>query len=265
MPDKPQLDGISGDISLAHDNDTLRRYARHIVLPEIGKHGQETLLASSVLVIGAGGLGSAALAYLAAAGIGHLGVVEYDRVELSNLQRQILYESSDIGRLKIESAADRISEINETCRVTLIPKRIKEHNAAELLDGFDLVIDGSDNFATRFAVAQACHDAGIPLVSAAISGFSAQLSTFKPYAGKAHPCYRCFIPELPDRERNCAQEGIIGPLAGMLGSMQALESIKELLQVGESLSGHLLVIDALTWQFRKTTLSKDPSCQFCGK
>jgi molybdopterin-synthase adenylyltransferase len=258
------MNDCPSSISLAHENDRLRRYARHLVLPEIGEEGQEKLLASSVLVIGAGGLGSAALAYLAAAGVGHLGVVEYDRVELSNLQRQILYESSDIGRLKIESAADRISEINEECRVTLFPKRIKADNAASLLEGFDIVLDGSDNFATRFAVAEACHKAQIPLVSAAISGFAAQLSTFKPYAGAEHPCYRCLVPESPERERNCAQEGIIGPLAGMMGSMQALEAMKELLGIGESLSGQLLVIDSLHWSIRKVALPRDPACHSCG-
>ncbi len=242
----------------------MRRYARHLVLPEIGQAGQEKLLASSVLVIGAGGLGSGSLAYLAAAGIGHLGIVEYDRVELSNLQRQILFETSDIGRLKVEAAADRISEINEDCRVTLLPQRLKEANAGELLAGFDLVLDGSDNFATRFAVAKAAAAAKIPLISAAISGFSGQLSTFKPYLGKEHPCYRCFVSEQPEREITCAQEGIVGPLAGMMGSMQALEAIKELLGIGQSLSGHLLLVDALSWSIRKTTLPKDPACAFCS-
>lgn len=246
------------------ENERLRRYARHIVLRDVGEAGQEKLLASSVLVIGAGGLGSAALAYLAAAGIGHLGIVEHDRVELSNLQRQILYEASDIGRLKVEAAADRISEISEDCRVTLFPKRLKADNAAQLVEGFDLVIDGSDNFATRFAVAEACRQAKLPLVSAAISGFAMQLATFKPYLGVGHPCYRCFVPEQPEREITCEQEGIIGPLAGVAGSMQAIEAIKELLGIGQSLSGFLLVIDAMDWSVRKAALPKDPACAHCG-
>lgn len=238
----------------------LRRYARHLVLSQVGEAGQEKLLASSVLVIGAGGLGSASLAYLAAAGIGHIGIVEHDRVELSNLQRQILFETSDIGRLKVESAADRVSELNEDCRVTLFPKRLKADNAATLLEGFDIVLDGSDNFTTRFAVAQAAQLARIPLVSAAVSGFSGQLSTFKPYMADEHPCYRCLVTEAPEREITCAQEGIIGPLAGMLGSMQALEAIKELLGIGESLSGYLLSVDALGWNLRKSRLARDAQC-----
>lgn len=250
--------------SPVYENDRLRRYARHLVLPDIGEAGQDKLLASSVLVIGAGGLGSSALAYLAASGIGHLGVVEYDRVELSNLQRQILYEASDIGRLKVEAVADRISEINEDCRVTLFPKRLKADNAAGMVADFDLVIDGSDNFATRFAVAQACVEAKKPLISAAISGFKAQLATFKPYLGEAHPCYRCLVPALPEREATCAQEGIAGPLAGVAGSMQALEAIKELLSIGRSLSGFLLIIDALDWSIRKTALPRDPACVSCN-
>lgn len=250
--------------SPTEESERLRRYARHVVLKDIGEAGQEKLLASSVLVIGAGGLGSAALAYLAAGGVGHLGVVEHDRVELSNLQRQILYEASDVGRLKVEAVADRISEINEECRVTLIPKRLREDNAQALVSGFDLVIDGSDNFATRFAVAEACMKAHKPLVSAAISGFAAQLSTFKPYLGEGHPCYRCLVPERPEREITCAQEGILGPLAGVAGSMQAIEAIKELLAIGESLSGQLLMMDALNWSVRKTVLRRDPACVYCG-
>lgn len=245
--------------------DRLRRYARHVVLPQIGEQGQEKLLASSVLMIGAGGLGSSALAYLAAAGVGHVGVVEYDRVELSNLQRQILFESSDLGRLKVEAAADRISEINEDCRVTVFPIRLKEANARELVRDFDIVVDGSDNFATRFAVAAACMQEKKPLISAAISGFSAQLSTFKPYLGKPHPCYRCLVPELPEREITCAQEGIIGPLAGVMGSMQALEAVKELLGIGDSLSGHVLVMDALSMNIRKVALPRDSTCAHCGQ
>src|SRR5262249_4773067 len=154
---------------------------RHLVLPEIGEEGQKKLLASSVLVIGSGGLGSAALAYLAAAGIGKLGIVEHDRVELSNLQRQILFEEMDIGRAKVEAAADRIHEINPECEVELFPKRLTEENARERVRGFDIVIDGSDNFKTRFALADACFKEKKPLISAAISGFSGQFSTFKPY------------------------------------------------------------------------------------
>lgn len=240
--------------------DAERRYARHLVMPEIGEEGQGTLLASSVLVIGAGGLGSGALAYMAAAGIGRIGIVEPDRVELSNLQRQVLFESSDIGRAKTDAARDRIEEVNGDCTIELFPDRLTAENARARVRGFDIVVDGSDNFATRLAVNTACFAEKKTLVSAAISGFSAQLSTFKPPA----PCYQCLVPTLPEREITCAQEGIIGPLAGMLGSMQALEVIKELLGIGESLTGSLLVIDALTMNIRKVALPRDPKCPVCG-
>lgn len=242
----------------------LRRYARHIVLPEIGENGQRKLLASSVLLIGAGGLGSAAAGYLAAAGVGHIGIVEPDRVELSNLQRQILYDTADIGRAKASAAQDRIEEINPDCKVELFQQKFSIYNAKSITNCFDIVVDGSDNFATRFAVNEACFTAKIPLISAAISGFNAQLSTFKAYLGAPHPCYRCLVPEMPEREITCEQEGIIGPLAGLMGSFQALEAIKELLFIGESLSGSLLIMDALNLTIRKVALPKDPACPVCN-
>lgn len=250
-------------ITIHQSLSTTRRYARHIVLPEIGESGQAKLFAAKVLVIGAGGLGSAAIAYLAATGIGKIGIVEPDRVELSNLQRQILFETADIGRSKTVAARDRVQEINPDCMVELFAERLTADNANKLVREFDIVIDGSDNFETRFAVSAACLQEKKTLVSAAISGFSAQISTFKPYLGKDNPCYRCLVPQIPERERNCAQEGIIGPLAGMLGSMQALEVIKELLGIGESLSGKLLIIDALTMNIRKVVLPRDSDCLFC--
>lgn len=244
--------------------DAQRRYARHLVLPDIGEAGQAKLLASSVLVIGAGGLGSSAIGYLAASGIGRIGIVDHDRVELSNLQRQILFETADIGTLKAEAARDRVEEINPDCKVEIFPTRLDEANAAALAQGFDIVVDGSDNFATRFAVHDACYHSHKTLVSAAISGFSAQLSTFNAYLGAPHPCYRCFVPTLPEREVDCRMEGIIGPLAGMMGAMQALEVIKELLGIGTSLSGKLVLFDALTNQTRTITLPRDPKCQMCN-
>jgi len=241
----------------------LRRYTRHIVLPEIGEDGQKKLLASSALVIGAGGLGSSALGYMAAAGVGRIGIVEPDRVELSNLQRQLLFETLDIGRPKTEAARDRLEEINPDIKVEIFAQRLDEKNARGLVKNYDIVVDGSDNFTTRFAVADACLMEKKPLVSAAISGFSAQLSTFKPYAGG--PCYRCLVPQIPEREITCEQEGIIGPLGGVMGSLQALEAIKELLAIGESLAGSLLVMDALSMEIRKIALPKDPACPLCGK
>ncbi|MEQ1788889.1 MAG: HesA/MoeB/ThiF family protein [Rickettsiales bacterium] len=244
-------------------SDEQRRYARHIVLPEIGEAGQAKLLAAKVLVIGAGGLGSSSIAYLAAAGIGKIGIIEPDRVELSNLQRQIIFETADIGRTKAAAARDRVHEVNPDCSVEIFEEKLTTDNANKFVKNFDIVVDGCDNFETRFAVSAACLQEKKPLISAAISGFFAQLSTFKPYLGSQHPCYRCFVPQMPERERNCAQEGIIGPLAGILGSMQALEVIKELLEIGESLSGKLLIIDALTMNIRKVSLLKDAAC-VCG-
>jgi len=276
---------------MALSDSTLRRYARHLVLPEIGEEGQKKLLASSVLVIGAGGLGSAALATMASSGVGRLGILEPDRVELSNLQRQMLFEEADIGRPKVEAAHDRLEEINPGCIIELFPERLNNDNAHALIHNFfsfphlpspasgggvanhsprlrgeeegGIVLDCSDNFETRFALNDACFHEKKTLISAAISGFSAQLSTFKPYLGTPHPCYRCLVADMPERERNCAQEGIIGPLAGIMGSMQALEAIKELLGIGESLSGHLLVMDALTMNIRKVALPRDPACPIC--
>ncbi|MDX1974811.1 MAG: HesA/MoeB/ThiF family protein [Rickettsiales bacterium] len=237
-------------------SDQLRRYARHVVLPEIGEAGQARLLASSVLVIGVGGLGSPALAYLAAGGVGRLGIVEPDRVELSNLQRQLLFETADIGRAKVQAAADRIHEINPDCTVETHELRLDAGNAHQLIAAYDLVVDASDNFETRFTVADSCSQLEKPLVSAAIVGFSAQLSTFKPYLGAPHPSYRCLVSTQPERERSCAQEGIIGPLAGMLGSMQALEAMKELLGIGESFSGRVLIIDGLAMRMRYVILPR---------
>jgi adenylyltransferase/sulfurtransferase len=245
------------------DTQRLRRYARHLVLPEIGEAGQQKLLASHALVVGAGGLGSAALGHLAAAGVGRLTIVEHDRVELSNLQRQLLFETADIGRGKAEAARDRLEEMNPDCKIKVVADKLTAANARALIKNVDIVLDGSDNFDTRFAVSEACLREKKPLISAAISSFDAQLSTFKPYLGGEHPCYRCLVPQAPKRERSCAQEGIIGPLAGVMGSLQALEAIKELLGIGQSLSGQLLIMDTLSMQLRKSALPRDEACPHC--
>jgi molybdopterin/thiamine biosynthesis adenylyltransferase len=239
-----------------------RRYARHSILKEIGEAGQKKLLASSALVIGAGGLGSAAIAYLAAAGIGRLGIIDGDRVELSNLQRQVLFEEADIGRLKVEAARDRVEEVNPAVKIDIFPERLTKKNARTIIKNYDIVLDGSDNFETRFAVAKACMQEKKPLVSAAISGWDGQLSTFKPYAGG--PCYRCLVPEIPERAKTCAQEGIVGPLAGVMGSMQALEAIKELLAIGQSLAGSLLTFDALSMDIKRVKFARDEQCPHCN-
>ncbi len=240
----------------------LRRYARHVMLEQMGEAGQKKLLNSSVLVIGAGGLGSAVISYLAAAGIGRIGIVDHDRVELSNLARQSLHETGDIGRLKVESARDRVHEINPDVRVECYPKKFTATNADTLVSQYDIVADGCDNFETRLLVNAACHRHKKPLVSAAIRGFEGQISTFKSYLGA--PCYECFVSNSPPEARDCAENGVIGPLCGVMGSMQALETIKELLDIGDSLSGSLLFYNALKNDWRKVVLRADPACKICG-
>jgi adenylyltransferase/sulfurtransferase len=253
---------MSSNISLSDDEK--RRYARHLLLPEMGLAGQARLKASSMLMIGAGGLGASALSYLAAAGVGHVGIVDHDAVELSNLNRQIIHETGDIGRRKVESAADRLEEINPAIRITTYAQRVETLPLPALLPSYDLVLDGSDNFATRFAVAEACHHAGVTLVSAAVRGLSAQISTFKAYLGAPHPCYRCLVPELPHVENDCAVQGVLGPLVGVMGSLMALEAIKERVGFGESLSGRLLRYNALRGTWAEAQLPKDPGCPLCG-
>jgi adenylyltransferase/sulfurtransferase len=243
------------------------RYARHLILEEVGEAGQAKLLASSVLVLGAGGLGSPMLLYLAAAGVGRLGVVDDDKVELSNLQRQVLHGSADLGRPKPESAADAIARINPGIRVERIEKRLAAGNVEAIVRPYDLVADGSDNFATRFVVADACYRLGKTLVSAALLRFDGQLTTFKPYLGEPHPCLRCMFPDEPDDDAmpRCEQAGILGALAGTMGALQATEVLKELLGIGDSLSGSLLLYDALGTTFRKVRLKRSPDCPLCGK
>ena len=245
----------------------IERYARHIILPEVGGEGQAKLLQSRVLVIGAGGLGSPLLLYLAAAGTGTLGVVDDDFVDLSNLQRQVIHGTGRIGAAKVESARQTLGEINP--EVTLIPHqtRLNAGNALELIADYDLVADGSDNFATRFLVNDACYLAKTPLVSAALLRFEGQISTFKAYLGGADPCYRCIFPEAPPPGLipTCAEGGVLGAVAGAMGSIQAVEVIKELLGIGESLSGSLLIYDALNTTFRKIKVRPDPECPLCGQ
>jgi len=246
-------------------DDQIDRYARHLVLPEIGEEGQARLLGAKVLVIGAGGLGSPLLLYLAAAGVGTLGVIDDDRVDLSNLQRQVVHDSSRIGQPKVDSAAARLAEINPEVRVTAYRERLLPENALDLIAGYDLVADGSDNFATRYLVNDACHLAGRTLVSAAIMRFDGQLTTFRSHQGDL-PCYRCIFGDQPaaDPKQSCADVGVLGALAGTMGSLQATEVIKELLGIGESLAGRLLLYDALAASFRSVTITADPGCRLCG-
>lgn len=246
--------------------DQLHRYARHIILQEVGGVGQEKLLDAKVLVIGAGGLGSPVLMYLAAAGVGTIGVVDDDRVELSNLQRQIVHSTSRIGEFKTESAAAALAEVNPEVRVVTHTERITAANALELIGAYDIIADGSDNFATRYLINDTCYFAKKPLVSAAMLRFDGQISTFKAYEGGGNPCYRCLFREAPPPGLipSCSEAGILGALAGTLGSFQATEVLKEILAIGDSLSGSLLLYDSLSATFQKVIIKPDPDCPLCG-
>lgn len=244
-------------------DDQKRRYARNITLAGIGGAGQGKLLAARVLVVGAGGLGSPCITYLAAAGVGHIGVVDHDRVELSNLQRQILHETADIGRFKAESARDRAEEMNPDVKIHPHVMKLDNANARELVQQYDLVADGSDNFATRFAVNEAALAERKSLVSAAIRAWEGQLAVFKSHEPQ-QPCYRCFVGAHPDDERGCNDAGILGAFAGVMGSFQALEVIKQLLGINGLDAGHMLLVDGLTLATRTTRITRDPSCESCG-
>ena len=243
-----------------------RRYARHLILDEVGEEGQERLLSARVLVVGAGGLGSPLLLYLAAAGVGALGIVDNDEVDLSNLQRQIVHATESIGAPKVESARRTLGHINPEVRIETHALRLDESNAAALVAQYDLVADGSDNFATRYLLNDVCYRLKKPLIGAALSPFDGQLSTFKAYLGPPHPCYRCLFREAPppDSVPRCETAGILGAIAGVMGTLQATEVLKELLGIGESLSGTLLVYDALRAGFHSIKLPRDPDCPTCG-
>lgn len=246
--------------------DQIQRYARHIVLPEVGGTGQEKLLNARVLVIGAGGLGAPLLMYLAAAGVGTLGVVDDDDVDLSNLQRQVIHATESIGTAKVTSAAQTIRGINPEIKVEPHRLRLTADNAASLIGRYDLVADGSDNFETRFLVNDACHLANKTLVSAAILRFEGQISTFRSGHGEGDPCYRCLYREAPPPGMvpSCSEGGVLGALAGAVGSLQAVEILKEIMGIGDSLAGWLLIYDALSSDVRKMKLPRDPACPLCG-
>lgn len=240
------------------------RYARQIILREIGGAGQRRLKRAAVAVIGAGGIGSPAIAYLAAAGIGRLVVIDDDRVDLSNLQRQILFGTADVGALKAERAAAAVARHNSNVAVEVAPVRIIADNAAALLSGADVVVDGCDNFATRLAVADAALAQRIPLVSAAVGQFEGQLATYRGWEADK-PCYRCLVGSAPDRDEvTCAEQGVLGPVTGVLGSMAALEAIRALAPFGEDPAGRLTLLDLLDLRFRTIRVPKDPACPACG-
>lgn len=246
----------------------LERYARHIVLREVGGVGQARLKAARVLVVGAGGLGSPVILYLAAAGVGTIGIADDDAVSLSNLQRQIAHRTADIGRPKTASARDAVQAINPGVTVEAHPVRLDASNALDLISRYDIVADGSDNFATRFLVNDACFFARKPLVSAAVTEFDGQLATFKAFdRSGVYPCYRCIFPEPPQpgTAASCSETGVLGAAAGVVGTLQALEVLKEIASIGESMAGRLLVYDALTTNFRRLTVRPDPACALCGQ
>ena len=244
--------------------DEIQRYSRHILLRELGGTGQARLKAARVLVVGAGGLGSPLALYLAAAGVGTIGLVDADVVELSNLQRQIMHGVANLGRAKTASGAEALARINPLVNVVQYKTRLDATNAAELAGDYDIVCDGTDNFATRFLLADACVAARKTLVSAAVLRFEGQLSTFKPHEGG--PCYRCLYPEPPPEGLvpPCSEAGVLGVVTGVMGTLQATEVIKEITGIGQSMSGWLLVWNALDAEFRKIKLKKDPACAVCG-
>ncbi len=245
--------------------DEVERDARHLVLSEIGEEGQARLLAARVLVIGAGGLGAPILMYLAAAGVGTLGIVDDDTVDLTNLQRQVIHRTADIGRPKVESAADFVRALNPEVRVETHRERFAPATALDLVQAYDLVLDGSDNFATRYLSNDACYLAGRTLVSAAIMRFDGQLSTFRAHRHDGTPCYRTlFGAQGEDPKESCSDVGVLGALPGVMGSLAASEAVKELLGIGESMSGRLLLYEALSTTLRVVRAKADPGCALCG-
>ena len=256
---------------MALTNQQLERYARHIILKDVGGGGQKKLLKSKVLVVGAGGLGSPILMYLAAAGVGNIGIIDDDIVSLSNLQRQIIHQTKNLNTLKTASAKELIFDLNPDVKVTLFNERLNKENSTKIISQFDLVADGCDNFETRLIVNDVCFKTKTPLVSGALSQFEGQVSTFRSFenstGGESLPCYRCFVPENPGDgdDNSCSEQGILGVIAGVVGTFQATEVIKELLGIGDSLAGKLLLYDALSSQTRIINLKRDEHCKTCGR
>jgi len=246
------------------NDDDLLRYSRQIMLPQIDIRGQEQLFATRALVIGAGGLGSPAAMYLAAAGVGQLAIADPDTVELSNLQRQLLHRDRDIGRLKVASAMETLCAINPQLQVTTLADRLQGALLDDAVRGTDVVLDCSDNFATRHAVNASCHAQRVPLVSGAAVRFSGQLAVFDS-RDPASPCYACLYRDGGETDQSCAENGVLSPLVGVIGALQALEAIKVVLGLGETLAGRLVLFDGLAHEWRTLTLPRDPDCPVCGR
>ena len=242
--------------------DQVKRYSRHIIMSDVGSGGQRKLMGAKALIIGAGGLGSPAAVYLSLAGVGTVGLVDFDVVELSNLQRQILHHTTDVGRPKLQSARDNLHAYNPDVNVVLHEVRLESDNAMEIIGQYDLVVNGADNFATRYLVNDACYLLNKPLVDGSILIFDGQATVFLPGQG----CYRCLFPSPPPPGMvpNCAEAGVLGALTGLVGSVQATEALKYFLSIGESLSSRLLLIDALSMNFREVKLKRNPKCPLCG-
>ncbi len=245
-------------------DEQIERYSRHIILPEVGGSGQQKMLEARVLLLGAGGLGSPAAYYLAAAGIGNLGIVDFDQVDLSNLQRQIIHSTERIGMLKTESAKKTIQALNPDVNVTLYNEKMDSSNIMSLIKDYDYVVDGSDNFPTRYLVNDACVMKNKTLIHGSIYRFEGQVTVFKPGDG---PCYRCLYPEPPPPGMvpNCQEGGVLGVLAGVIGNLQVVEVLKLILGIGKPLVGKLLIYDALNTEFRSLRLRRDANCPICGE
>ena len=245
----------------------LHRYSRHILLQDVGAVGQAKLRAARVLVVGAGGLGAPLSLYLAAAGVGTIGLIDHDTLELSNLQRQVVHATARIGQNKAASAAETLAGLNPEVTVEVHPVRLDVATALDLIPRYDIICDGTDNFGTRFLLGDACHLLGKPLVSAAVLRFEGQLSTYKAHLGAPHPCHRCLHPEPPPEGLvpSCSEAGVLGAVTGVMGTLQATEVLKEILGIGEGMSGRLLLWDALDARFRTVKLRRDPACALCGE
>ena len=247
--------------------DEVRRYSRHLIIPDVGMTGQKRLKNAKVLVIGAGGLGSPALLYLAAAGVGTLGIAEFDTVDESNLQRQVIHGVSDIDKPKGQSAQESIAEINPYVKVILHPERLDNDNVLQVFEGYDLIVDGTDNFATRYLVNDAAYFLKIPYVWGSIYRFDGQASVFAPMLGDDLPCYRCLYPEPPPPGMvpSCAEGGVLGVLCASIGAIQVNEAIKLITGIGDPIAGKLMIYDALEMEYRKLKVRKDPRCALCGE